>query len=136
MVVWTVAHQGPLSMEFFRQAYWSRLPFPTPGDFPDPGIEPESFVSSAYSLPLAPTGKPHNGMGSWLVPTVSSKHFIQREVKVAQLCLTLCDPVDYTVHGILQVRILEWVAVPFSRGSCQPRDRTQVSCIAGGFFTC
>ena len=42
---------------------------------------------------------------------------------------------DYTVHGILQARILEWVAFPFSRGSSQPRDRTQVSCIAGGFFT-
>ena len=42
---------------------------------------------------------------------------------------------DYTVHGILQVRILEWVAFPFSRGSSQPRDQTQVSQIAGGFFT-
>ena len=42
---------------------------------------------------------------------------------------------DYTVHGILQARILEWVAFPFSRGSFQHRDRTQVSCIAGGFFT-
>ena len=38
------------------------------------------------------------------------------KVKVTQLCLTLCDPVDYTVHGILQARILEWVAYPFSRG--------------------
>ena len=46
------------------------------------------------------------------------------EVKVAQSCLTLCDPMDSTVHGILQARILEWVAFPFSRGS-QPRDRTQ-----------
>ena len=42
---------------------------------------------------------------------------------------------DYTVHGILQARTLEWVALPFSRGSSQPRDRTQISCIAGGFFT-
>ena len=92
------------------------------------------------------------------------------KVKVAQSCLTLCDCVDYTVHGILQARILEWVAVPFSRGSSQPRspafqadslpaepqgsprilkwiaypfsrgssrpkNRTRVSCIAGGFFT-
>ena len=39
-----------------------------------------------------------------------------------QLCLTLCDPMDYTVHGILQARILEWVAFPFSMGSSQPRD--------------
>ena len=42
---------------------------------------------------------------------------------------------DLTVHGILQARILEWVAFPFSKGSFQPRDRTQVSCIAGRFFT-
>ena len=49
--------------------------------------------------------------------------------------LNLCDPLDYTVHGILQARILEWVAFPFSRGSSQPRDWTQVSHIAGGFFT-
>ena len=54
---------------------------------------------------------------------------------VTQLCLTLCDPMDYTVHGILQARILEWVAFPFSRGSSKPRDRAQVSCIIGRFFT-
>ena len=55
------------------------------------------------------------------------------KVKVAQSCLTLCDPMDYTVH--LQAGILEWVAFPFSRGSSQLRDQAQVSCIAGGFFT-
>ena len=59
---------------------------------------------------------------------------------VAQSCLTLCDHVDYStpgssVHGILQAWILEWVAIPFSRGSSWPRDRTHVSCIAGRFFT-
>ena len=59
---------------------------------------------------------------------------------VAQSCLTLCDPMDYSppvssVHGISQARILEWVAIPFSRGSCRPRGGTQVSRIAGGFFT-
>ena len=62
------------------------------------------------------------------------------KVKLAQLCLTLCNPMDYSlpgssVHGILQTRILEWVAIPFSRGCSQPRDQTQVSHIAGGFFT-
>ena len=60
----------------------------------------------------------------------------EMKVKFAQLCLTLCDPMDYTVHGIFQARILEWVAFPFSRVSSQSRDRTQVSHIAGGFFTC
>ena len=59
---------------------------------------------------------------------------------VSQLCPILCDPTDYTCQaplsmGILQARILEWVAMPSSRGSSQPRDWTQVSCIAGRFFT-
>ena len=61
-------------------------------------------------------------------------------MSVAQLCPTLCDPMDCRLpgssgHGILQARILEWVAIPLSRGCSQPRDETQVSCIAGGFFT-
>ena len=57
------------------------------------------------------------------------------KVKVTQSCLTLCKPMNYTVHGILQARILEWVAFPLSRGSSQPRGWTQVSRIAGRFFT-
>ena len=59
----------------------------------------------------------------------------ERKVKVIQSCLTLCNPTDYTVHGILQARILEWVAFPFSRGSSQPTDWTQVYHTAGGLFT-
>ena len=54
----TVAHQGPLSMEFSRQEYWSGLPFPSPGDFPDPGIEPKFPALQADSLPTEPPGKP------------------------------------------------------------------------------
>ena len=50
-------------------------------------------------------------------------------------CFWLCLPMDYTVHGILQARILEWVAISFSRGSSQPRDQTQVFHITGRFFT-
>ena len=61
-------------------------------------------------------------------------------VLVTQSCLTVCSPTDYnppgsSVHGILQVRILEWVAFPFSRGPSPPRDGTRVSRIAGIFFT-
>ena len=56
-------------------------------------------------------------------------------MKVAQPCPTLCDPMDSIVHEILQARILEWVAFPFSRGSSQPRDQAQASCIIGRFFT-
>ena len=62
------------------------------------------------------------------------------KVKVSQSCPTLCDPMNCnlpgsSVHWILQARILEWVAVSFSRESSQPRDQTQVSRIAGGFFS-
>ena len=64
----------------------------------------------------------------------------EQHAKLLQLCLTLCNPMDCgppgsSVHGILQARILEWVAISFSRRSFQPRDQTWVSCIAGGFFT-
>ena len=61
-------------------------------------------------------------------------------VLVAWSCPTLCDPMGcsppgFSIHGILQARILQWVAIPFSRGTSQPRDRTLVSCLAGRFFT-
>ena len=56
-------------------------------------------------------------------------------MKVAQSCPALCNPMDYTIHGILQARILECVVFPFSRGSSQPRDWTHISYIAGRFFT-
>ena len=59
---------------------------------------------------------------------------------LAAIVSNSCDPMDYSlpgssVHGVLQARILVWVAIPFSRGSSQPRNQTQVSCIAGRFFT-
>ena len=65
---------------------------------------------------------------------------LNEKVKMAHLCPTLCDPMDcsppgFSVHGILQARILEWVAIPFSRRSSQPRDWTRIFCIAGRFFT-
>ena len=64
-------------------------------------------------------------------------------LKSLQSCTILCDPLDcnlpgFSVHGVLPARILEWVAMPFSRGSSWPRDRTHVSCVsctADGFFT-
>ena len=62
----------------------------------------------------------------WILSTV--------KVKVAQSCLTLCNLMDYRIHGILQARILQWAAITFSKSS-QTRDRTQVSFNAGRFFT-
>ena len=65
---------------------------------------------------------------------------VKSESEVTQSCPTLCDPMDCSppgssVHGILQASILEWVAMPFSKGLPRLRDRTQVSCTAGGCFT-
>ena len=57
------------------------------------------------------------------------------KVKVTQLYMTLSDPMDYTIHGILLARRLEWVTFPFFRGSSQPRYQMQIALIAGGFFT-
>ena len=64
----------------------------------------------------------------------------EKQSKVAQSCPTLCDPMDCSlprssVHGIFQARVMEWVAISFSRGSSQPRDQTWVSCIVGRRFT-
>ena len=72
--------------------------------------------------------------------TRSPRSLKKLQVLVARSCPTLHGPMDYSlpgssVPGILQARILEWVAMPFSRGSSQPRDRTWVSCIADRFFT-
>ena len=88
--------------------------------------------------------------GPWVLSLVLSftsredAHISGRRTVYACVCvklyLTLCDPMDCSlpgssVHWIFQARILEWVVLPFSRGSSQPRDRTQVSRIAGRFFT-
>jgi len=74
------------------------------------------------------------------IHVVKAMFFSSVCVLVAQLYLTLWDPIDCSlpgssVHGILQARILEWVALPSSRGSSQPRDWTWLSCVAGEFFT-
>ena len=54
---WTVTHQAPLSMGFCRQEYWSGLPFPSPGDLPNPGIEPRSPALQADALTSEPPGQ-------------------------------------------------------------------------------
>ena len=69
-----------------------------------------------------------------LTPKNIYKIFLWNESEICSVILTLCYPMNYTVHGILQARVLEWVAFPFSRGSSQPRDWTQVSSLQR-FFT-
>ena len=116
---WTIACQAPLSMGFPRQEFYSGLLFPSPWDFPDPGIKPTSPALQTDSLPLS-QGSP---LRSCAVLCCA---------KSLQLCLTLCDPMDCSlpsssVYGILQARILEWVAIASSSGSSQPREKTRIS---------
>ena len=95
--MWTVAHQAPLSMGFPRQEYWSELLFPSPGNLPDPGIEPASPALAGGFFT------------TWIILAAKS----------LQSCPTLCDPIDSSppgspIPGILQARTLEWVAISFS----------------------
>ena len=76
--LWTVAHQAPLSMGFSRQEYWSGLPFPSPGDLPDPGIEPGSPTLEADALTSEPPRK-RNKQSSLESPSFLPKHFISKE---------------------------------------------------------
>ena len=101
-------------------------PWDSPGQ--STGVGSLSLLQGIFPTQGSNPGLPH--CRQTLYPL---SHRGSPKVKAAQSCLTLCDPEDYTVHGILQARALEWAAFPFSGGSSQPRDRTPVSCIAGGF---
>ena len=70
---WTIAHQGPLSVGFFRQEYWSGLPSPPPGDLPNPGIEPRFPAMKADSLPSEPPG---NEIGDNLLGILFSNNLV------------------------------------------------------------
>ena len=82
--LWTIALQAPLSMEFSRQEYWSGLPFPSPGDLPNSGIESGSPELQADSLLSEPPGKDLSVQFS----------------SVTQLCPTLCDPMNCSMPGL------------------------------------
>ena len=116
----TVACQGPLSMGFSRQEYWSGLPFPSPGDLPNPGTKLASPALAGSFF----TTEPHWGEWKWKSCSVMSDSATSWTVAH-----------QAPVHEIFQARILEWVAIAFSRGSSQPRDGTRVSCIASRRFT-
>ena len=98
-----------------------------------------------FLLCWLPTGKGGNQLGIWegqihtTLHKVTTKDLLRIALLLTRSCRTLCDPKDCgppgsPVHGILQARILEWVAIPSSRRSFQPRDRTRISCSAGRFF--
>ena len=103
---------------------------PSPADLPSPGIERWSPAIQADSLPTYLSGKPKviNGRNQKLDKVLKWKWKSLGHVWLFATPWTV-------VHGILQARILEWVAFPFSRGFSQPRDQTQVCHIAGRFFT-
>ena len=99
-------------------------------------------ASHTCNPPFHTPRSPHRAMGTELIESHWQSH-VCIHAQLLQSCLTLWDPMECSppgssVHGISQARILEWVAMPSSRGSSQPRDRTHISCsscIAGGFFT-
>ena len=128
---WTVAHQAPLSTGFPMQEYWSGLPFPSPGDLPDPRIKPESLNLLHWqvgSSPLVSLGKPKVVI------------FVVQSLSHAQLC----NPMDCSTPGFLVLHHLPGIAIEVSnfnsvfvfvffwpQGMCLSsctRDRTHTSC--------
>ena len=110
-------------MEFSRPEYWSGSP--SPGDLPNPGIEPRSPALQADSLPTEPQGKPNIDPRDPKYIDIPQNtillHYME-DIMMTSMSDS-CDPMDCSppgssVHGILQVRILEWVAISFSRGLC------------------
>ena len=115
VTLWTVAFQIFPYMGFSRQEYWCGWPFPSPGDLPDPGIEPGSPTLQADTLPSGPPGK---HLSSGLKGNCECTKI--NYCSVAKLCPTLCHPMDcslpsFFIHGISQARILEWVLISFSK---------------------
>ena len=127
---WTIACQASLSVELSRQEFWNGLPFPFPGDLPNPGTEPRSPALQVDSLLSEPPGKPKNtGVGSLsllqgMFPTQESNQGLLHYSWIL-----------YQLSHKGSPRILKWLASPFCIGYSQPRNWTGVSCITGGFFT-
>ena len=135
---WTVAHQAPLSMVFFRQGYWSGLPFPSPGDLPDPEIKPGSPALQADALPSEPPGKAES---LYCSPETVATLFICYVCVCAYLVISSTETARTVAHeaplsmGFSRQEYWSRVVIYFSRRSSWPRDQTWVSCIAGRFFT-
>ena len=122
---WTIQ-----SMELSRPEYWSGYPFPSPGDLPNPVIEPRSPAFQVDSLPAEPQGKPKNtGVGSL---SLLQQIFPTQELNWG---LLNCKRILYQLSHKGSPRILDRVAYLFSRESSQPKNWTGVSCIAGRFFS-
>ena len=118
----TVARQAPLSMEFSRQEYWSGLLFPSPGDLSDPGIKPGSPALRADSfIDWATWEGYHTGK---FLPNLPLP--LDSGDGLAKSYPMDCSPPGFSVLGVSQAKILEWVAISFFRGSFWPRGWTRV----------
>ena len=123
-IPWTVAYLAPLSMEWIPQArevQWVAISFSRGSSRPGDWTQVCCTAGRLFT--------------NW-----DPRKTLQKKVLVAQSCPTLCDPMGCSfsgssLHGIFQANILEWVTIPFSRGSFWPRDWTWVSCNAGWFYT-
>ena len=103
VTLWTITHQAPLSTEFFRQEYWRGLPFPSPGNLPEPKIEPGSPAMQAGSLPTEPPGNSMSHLNHPKQPSPLLFLPLPPPVQfssVAQSCLTLCDPMGCSRPGL------------------------------------
>ena len=112
---WIVVHKAPPYMGFYRKEYWSGLPFPSPGDLPGPGIESKSPALAGEFFTTDPPRKTCVGY----ICRKKVKYYMLLLLSL-QSCPTLCDHTDGSppgspVPGILQARILEWVAISFSK---------------------
>ena len=125
---WTAAHQAPLSMGFSRQEYWSGVPSPSL-----PLLLAPIIPCWCLLPPLSMSSLRENFTSLLLLIKLNWFTYMCRAVLSLHLRPTLCNghsPPGSSVHGILQTRILEWVAVPSSGGSSWPRDRTHISCVS------
>ena len=156
---WTIAHQALPSMGFSRQEYWSGLPFPSPGDLPDPGIKPKSPALEADALTSESPGKPsamksesesrsvmsdslwaHGLYSPWNSPGqntgMGSLSLLQGifQTQGSNPGLPHCRRILHQLSHKGRQGILEWVAYPFSSRSSLPRNWTDVSSVAGRIF--
>ena len=135
-ILWSFCPQGTDSICLACWGWGGGLVHLSPASHPEQEVRgphrPESYCQWTQL-------QPHSLLSYFLFPIIPD---FQSQKEITMLCHTYCitDPMDCrlpgsSVHGILQASRLEWVVIPFSRGSSQPRDGTWVSCIAGGFFT-